>query len=121
MRKIIKLMISGLIILCSTWVSAEKITLICRYDNGTELQPFVIDFVSKKVVWGNIDAGWKLVGELDRFMTMKSPDVETSVGGMYIVVDRFSGDFVLSYASASKVGNKIEGRTDKGSCNRKQF
>jgi hypothetical protein len=43
------------------------------------------------------------------------------VGGIYIVVDRFSGNFVLSSVILRISENKLDGQTDKGICNTKKI
>jgi hypothetical protein len=100
---------------------AEKITLTCRYNTGSELMPFSIDIETKKVIWGDVDAGWRLVGKVDRYITMKPPESENSIGGMYVVVDRVSGDFVLTNVSVNTLLNRMEGQTGKGTCHTKIF
>jgi hypothetical protein len=104
---------------------AEKIILICKYDSGSEMMPFNIDLNSKIVIWGNViykpGEEWRLVGNNDRFLTMKSPDTDTTVGGINIVVDRFSGNFVLSSVILTISENKLDGHTGKGICNTKKI
>jgi hypothetical protein len=112
-------------LLLSITARAEKITMICKYDSGSEMLPFNIDLKTKIVIWGNVipksGEEWRLVGNNDRFLTIKSPDTDTTVGGIYIVVDRFSGNFVLSSVILRISENKLDGQTDKGICNTKKI
>ena len=114
----------GLAIL-SLGVKADEITLICTYDGGAEMMPIQVNFKTNSVKWGYMgsESGWKMVGKLDRYITIRSPDTQISIGGNIMVVDRFSGDFVISYVlyDSTDNNNKLKGMTFKGSCNKKQF
>lgn len=121
MKKILTIPFLLVVSLFSFSAFAEKITLICRYNTGSELMPFSIDIETKKVIWGDVDAGWRLVGKVDRYITMKPPESENSIGGMYVVVDRVSGDFVLTNVSVNTLLNRMEGQTGRGTCHTKIF
>jgi hypothetical protein len=121
MKKILTIPLLLLLSFLSFSAFAEKITLICRYNTGAELMPFNIDLNTKKVIWGDVDAGWRLVGKLDRYITMKPPESENSIGGMYVVVDRVTGDFVLTNVSVNTLLNRMTGETGRGTCNVKMF
>jgi hypothetical protein len=107
-----------------SYANTEKITLICKYDSGPEMMPFNIDLNTKIVIWGNVitkpGEEWRLVGNNDRFLTIKSPDTKNTRGGIVVVVDRFSGKFGISHVL---VGHEdtISTKSGEGTCNRKQF
>ena len=121
MKKILMLMLATGSI---AYANTEKITLICKYDGGAELMPFNIDLKTKIVIWGNVinkpGEEWILVGNIDRFLTMKSPETKDTRGGTVVVVDRFSGDFGLSHVTVGQ-DNRIFTNSGKGTCNRKMF
>ena len=52
--------------------------------------------------------------------TSGSTDTESTVGGTIMVIDRFSGEFGISYLIVPE-DKKISGMTAKGLCNKKQF
>ena len=107
-------------ILLSMAVQAEKMTMICKFDNGSEMMPFNIDLNTKKLLWGDLDTGWKLVGKIERYLTIKSPDDDKTVGGVYMVIDRYSGDFSQTTLSVID-SNRILGVAGKGVCSTKKF
>lgn len=104
--------------------NTEKITLICKYDDGLELMPFNIDLKTKIVRSGNViykpGEEWRLVGIDDRFWTIKSSETKAARDSTVVVVDRFSGEFGISHVSVGQ-DNKIYTSSGKGTCNRKQF
>ncbi len=100
---------------------AEEITLVCKYDGGAEMLPININLKTNNVEFGQTErGGWRLVGNLDRYITMRSKDTQNSIGGTIMVVDRFSGEFVISYATVHE-DKKVTGMTAKGLCIKKQF
>jgi hypothetical protein len=121
MKKLLKITCAAGLILLPIGLKAEEITLVCKYDGGAEMMPIKVNLKTKNVEFGQVQGGgWRLVGNLDRYITMRSPDTQSSIGGTVMVVDRFSGEFVISNASAS-TDEKIIGFTHKGFCNKKQF
>jgi hypothetical protein len=104
------------------WVSAsqaEQVKLSCKFDGGADLLPITIDLQTKKVYW-TIYTGIRVVGDNEKFLTIKSPDNEKSIGGMYMVIDRFNGEFVQTVVKLNSAG-KLYGTSAKGICNRKIF
>ena len=120
MKKTFSILCATIFLLSSFSAKAEKIIMICKFNDGGEMMPFNIDLTTKKFLWGDLDTGWKVVGKMDRFFTIKSPDSDTTVGGVYMVIDRFSGEFSQTTISIND-SNKIVGVAGKGICNTKKF
>ena len=121
MKKLWELICAAGLTLLPIVLRAEEITLVCKYDGGAEMLPIKVNLRTKNAGFEKVDgSGWKLVGNLDRYITMRSTDTESTVGGTIMVIDRFSGEFGISYLIVPE-DKKISGMTAKGLCNKKQF
>ncbi len=87
--------------------------------------PLMIDLKSKSVVWGD-DASWIVVNESEKYITIRTVEHRYTLGGMYWVIDRFSGEFVQTYVGmmtrkADGTDSRLDGYMLKGVCNRRKF
>jgi len=114
-----------LLLVFSLAVKAEQVEMICRAQGiATDMTPLSIDLNKKYAIWGTEQ--WQVVSESEKYITIRTVGYSYSLGGSHWVVDRFSGDFVLtSVGLMSKIGPgndaKLDGYVLRGICNKKKF
>jgi len=105
---------------------AEQLELVCR-GQGLErgMVPLKIDLESKNAIWG-VDSAWRVVNYGEKYITIRRAEHQHTLGGMYWVIDRFSGEFVQGYVGMmSQKGDGTDSRLDgyilRGLCNKRKF
>jgi len=117
MRKVFYI---ALLILCGMGgANAQPFRISCKFLDGTEMLQFNVDLQKRKAYWVS-GGGWDIVGDTEKLLTMRSADNDKLVGGVYMVVDRFTGEFAQTVVSVGTDG-KLYGGYFKGVCNIKKF
>ena len=117
MKKMIRVLLSFLLIYSSGGLYAGPIELFCKNEQGKDMEPLIID-IEKMVAYYPKSPKHPIVGNVEKFITIKSNDVGYE-GGWTMIIDRNTGDYFQ--ATATTLYGKVWGYTFKGTCNRKIF
>lgn len=78
----------------SVHAAAQRVTLSCKLDDGTQMVPLNIDYASKSAQWG--DGGkYEITHLTDQHVTLSRvvPARTRSPGGDLWLIDRYDGSF----------------------------
>ncbi len=116
-EKMIRDLLCAMFFFSSVGIHAETIELICKNEQGGEMEPLKIDIEKRNAQW-NKTTGYRLVGNVEKFLTIKTNDALYE-GGWTMIIDRSNGEFFI--AAATTLYGKVWGYTNKGTCSIKKF
>lgn len=119
-----KKILTSLSIVFASIAGANELTLQCKDDSGTLMQPVVINLKNKIMTWGGFTL-YDVVSLSDKHITLREKRANDQVGGEYWVIDRYDGTFKRASVGVftDKNGNnpKLDSWTQSGRCTQQKF
>lgn len=119
-----KKILTSLIITFTTIAGANELTLQCKDDSGTIMQPVVINLKTKIMTWGGYTL-YDVVSVSDKHITLREKRANDQIGGEYWVIDRYDGAFkrasVGVFSDRDGKNQKLGTFTQSGYCTQQKF
>lgn len=119
-----KIILKALIITFTTIAGANELTLQCKDESGTLMQPVVINLKTKIMTWGGFTL-YDVVSLSEKHITLREKRSNDQVGGEYWVIDRYDGSFKRASVEVftDRNGNnpKLDSWAQSGRCTQQKF